>query len=96
MLEAGDGALLSSIHERRCVLVRHPLLCAWQSAVRLSELTRRTVSQPQKTFRVLMLSMTGTVLCGPLEILPSDFSGLPFQTECGKSLQRDRQERSEL
>jgi len=84
------------MHERRCVLVRNPPFCARQLALRLSEITRRTVSQTQHTFRVQMLSMSGTVLCGPRAILLADVSGMPVSTDGGESPRREPQERSVL
>jgi len=42
--------------------------------------TPGTVSQPQQIYRVLMLIMTGTVLCGPRAIFLAEVSGVPVRS----------------
>jgi len=74
----------------------HPLLSARQSALGLSDLTPRTVPQPQQIFRVLMQSKTGTVLCGPRAVVRADVPGLPAYLDAVDSPRREPQERSEL
>ena len=46
--------------------------------------------------RVLMLSMTDTVLCGPRAVFRADVPGVRVQTDVGNSPRMEPQKRSEL